>query len=101
MYPVGQIQLSGPPPTEPDPVGVVENARSFHRPAQPVRGREKSRGAAGTRPPKGSRRSGLRVRVLTLTPSSSRRPGHVPAGVAGGSGYYGRIGMGQGQSLLN
>ena len=42
-------------------------------------GSAKSRGAAGTRPPKGFSRSGFQVKVLTLTPcSNSRRATYLP-----------------------
>ncbi len=64
---------------------MISDLGNWHRPS----GSEKSRGAASTRPPKGSSVSGLRVRVLTRTALVDQTPGNVSAHVAEGAGYYG------------
>ena len=56
----------------PNPIGVVEDARSLHRTAQSIGVREVKGGHLHPAA-EGSSTSGLRVSVLTRTPWSSRR----------------------------
>lgn len=84
----------GPSSTKPDPVGVVENAGSFHRPAQPimigeVQGSRRHPPVEGAFPPKVSSQSPYADAL------AQQSLGDVSTSVAEGAGYDGLIGVGQ------